>query len=132
MYFTFFLSQYSLWHYGKGVRDLLSNWWNFLWFAYNFFSIPLLMGTLFSPFERLSEEYKSGLDIGSLLGTLLVNTIMRFVGAVVRLFIILMGIFTLLVFSLVGLLVFVIWLALPFLIFGFMALGVHGVIQWLS
>lgn len=131
MFFTLFLSQYSLWHYGRGVRNLLSNWLNFLWFAYNFFSIPLLLGTLFSPFERLSEEYKGGLDIGALLGTLLVNTIMRFVGAIVRLFIIGMGVFTLAMFIAAGLIVLVAWLLLPFIVFALLALGVHGIIQWL-
>ncbi len=130
MYFPIFLIQYYFWHYGKGVRNFLSLWGNFLWFAYNFFSIPLLLKTLFSPFERLSEEYKKGLDVGALFGTLLVNTLMRFVGALVRLFIIGMGIVALFALGAIGLALFVIWLTLPLIVVAFVAFGIHGIILW--
>jgi hypothetical protein len=120
-----------MWHYGRSIRSYFSVWGNFFWFAYNFFSIPLLLRTLFSPFERLSEEYRKGLDLSALASTLLVNLIMRLVGAAVRGVIIIFGLGALCFVAAAGLLLLVAWILLPFIVFAFFLLGVHGLIEWI-
>jgi hypothetical protein len=131
MEFTLFLTQYALWHYGRSMRSLFSTWGNFLWFTYNFFSIPLLLRTLFSPFQRIGEEYKHGLDLGAIFSTLLVNTLMRCVGAFARTIIIAMGIVFLAFVAVSGAMLFVAWVLLPCIILAFLLLGIHGLILWI-
>lgn len=60
-------------------------------FIFHFFSIPILLGTLFIPFHRLAERRERGFNPENILETLIVNTVMRAVGALVRGVIILTG-----------------------------------------
>jgi hypothetical protein len=92
MKFTLLFSYYLAWHYTRGFLDLFGVIQNFFWFLYNFFSIPTLLLTLFSPLMRLKETYQGDLDPGEYISTIAVNIIMRFVGAALRLFVIAMGI----------------------------------------
>lgn len=105
---------YLLWHYTTGFADLFGVVRNFLWFFYNFFSIPLLLRTLFSPLERLQEKYTGGLDVAEFFSTLAVNIIMRLVGAALRLFVIVFGLLTLTATGGIGSILFVAWVFLPF------------------
>lgn len=110
------LFHYIAWHYTRGIIDLLRVWSNFIWFVFTFFSIPLLTTTLFSPFHKLDEGYKKGLDIGQWLQTFTINTLMRFVGALVRTFIILIGL-GMLVFVLIGgSALLIVWILAPFFV----------------
>jgi hypothetical protein len=83
---------------------------------WRFFAIPGLIRTLFSPWQRLQESYVSGFNIKEKLATLLVNTIMRLVGAVVRLTMILFGIVGLIIAGLLSMTLFLSWLAMPVII----------------
>ena len=73
----------------------------------HFFSISTLLGTLFSPWKRLKEDYKKGLDIAEFFTSLAVNILMRILGAIMRSVVILVGLFALVVVFALGLLVFV-------------------------
>lgn len=126
MKFSLFLVHYVTWHYSGGVASYLSVWRNFLWFAYHFFSIPVLFRTLFSPFQKLNEEYKRTLDLGYIAQVMIVNVLMRLVGAGARSFIILMGLVTLVVIAAVGAALFVVWLMLPLALFTLVLLGLNG------
>lgn len=107
---------YLSWHYTQGVKDLLNLWKTFLWFLPNFFSIGTLLKTLFSPFQRLNENYRGGLDIENFFSTLIVNTLMRLVGFIIRSMLIVIGILAFALTLLLGLFVFLGWLLLPILI----------------
>lgn len=111
-----FVPQYLIWHYTRAVREMFAVFGNFMWFLYNYFSIPLLARTFFSPFERLGEEYKKGLNLEAMLGTFIINTVMRIVGAVLRTFVIVCGLLALgfLCVAYIGTLT--LWLAAPFLV----------------
>lgn len=104
---------YLSWHYGSGILDLLNIWKNFLWFFYHFFSIPLLARTLFSPLMRLREGYPRGFDIEAFASTILVNIVMRIVGAFLRTFLIALGILVLILLLLCGPALLFLWLILP-------------------
>ena len=131
MNFSLFITQYSLWHYGRGIKSYFSNWGNLLWFTYHFFSIPLLVRTLFSPFERMSDEYRKGLDLGAFFSTLLINTIMRLVGAAVRGVIVVIGLISLAFVLAAGLVLLIAWILMPFIMLALLLLGIHGLIQWI-
>lgn len=107
---------YLAWHYTRGTIDLLRNWSNFIWFVYTFFSMALLARTLFSPFHKLDEGYKKGLDIGQWLETFTVNVLMRFVGALVRMFLLIIGLGMLVFVLLGGAVLLVAWVFAPFLV----------------
>ncbi len=110
-------SHYLIWHYSIGLADLFRIVGNFLWFIWNFFSIPLLFKTLFSPWKRLSEgKKKPGLHPDEFFGNLIVNSIMRLIGVFARLIMIVFGlVFCVLVFV-SGILAIVVWLTLPVLV----------------
>lgn len=115
MRFFLIYPYYISWHYTKGLKNLLEIWQNFLWFIINFFSIGTLLTTLFSPFERLQEHYRGGLDLGNFFSVLVVNLIMRLVGFFSRIILIILGITIFIATIILGVISFFIWLILPIL-----------------
>lgn len=112
---------YLIWHYTVAWRDLARLYRNFAWFLWNFFSIRLLAGTLFSPWKRLHEA--SNKSTGGFLGSFILNTLMRFIGLFARLFTILTGCASLLLLSLGFVAFLLLWLFLPALVFIFLVSG---------
>ncbi len=119
------VESYVGWHYGRAYSDLYHVWMNLLWFAFNFFSIFLLLQTLFAPWKRMDEGYPKGLDIQGWLSTLTVNTLMRIVGAATRLFIVLIGLAFASAIFLGGIIVFVVWTIMPVFLISTLFLGVY-------
>jgi len=116
--------QYVRWHYTQGVVDLVNNVINFLWFVYNFFSIPLLLRTMFVPFHRLEEQAMKGLHLEQWAQAMLVTTLMRFVGALLRTFLILIAlVFLALVFA-GGFALLIVWIAMPLVLIFLVTMGV--------
>jgi hypothetical protein len=111
---------YIHWHYGRalcGIKDITGN---LIWFIWHFFSIGILFETLFSPWQRIKEEHKRGLDIENYLSTLLVNMVMRLVGIFIRFIFICIGLVCVMSVFIAGIIVFALWLALPLVV----ALGI--------
>ena len=116
MKFWRIIGYYLIWHYGPAFLDIWRIYKNFIWFLYHFFSIPLLLKTLFSPLERLHERYNRNLDISDFFSTLALNSIMRVVGAILRLFVILAGIASISLFTLAGVFFLIFWIFFPAII----------------
>jgi len=110
------LVSYAIWHYGKALKTAWSLWGNFIAFVFNFFSIRLLLKTYFSKFGRLGEKYRGGLDLENLLSTFVINTLMRIVGVLVRTVVILTSLVAIILVVISGLILYVIWLALPLVV----------------
>jgi len=104
---------YISWHYTLAIKNILNIWKNFLWFIFNFFSIPTLLKTFFAPFQRLQERYRGGLDIEDLLSTVFINTLMRIVGMIFRSILIVLGLISYLAMVVVGVSFLLIWILLP-------------------
>lgn len=107
---------YLSWHYTRALSDMAGIWGNFFWFFYTFFSIPLLLGTLFQPFHRLDSGYKKGFYPGAWFEQFGVNMLMRLVGACLRLFLVFIGMVSLGVTLVAGSLFYCVWLLAPLFI----------------
>ena len=118
-----FLPRYFFWHYTRAFKEIWGIWMNYLWFFNHFFSIPLLFRTLFSPWQRITEEYKKGLDIEDWAESFIVNVLMRIVGAVMRLVVICVGVLFLLITFIIGVLIFVVWPLFPLVVIFLIARG---------
>jgi len=104
------------WYFFEVPKNIISGWRNFLWFGFNYFSIPLLLKTLFSPWKRYSWSYGRGFDIARYFNVFVSNLISRFLGAAMRIVLISVGIiFEIFIFFL-GLIIFLGWFLLPFLL----------------
>ncbi len=107
---------YFVWHYTIALKDLFNLSRNFLWFIFHFFSISVLLKTLFSPWQKLNETYKGGFDFNAFFETLIVNVLMRIVGFFIRLFMVIAGIISWILTFVALLCTFVLWIFLPFII----------------
>jgi len=117
------LVRYLRWHFGDQTRKILRGWRNFLAFGIYFFSITLLLKTLFSPWKRISWSAGRGFDLGERFLVLFSNLFSRFCGAIARIPVILMGIFFELLVLVFGAGLFLVWFALPFLLIFCFILG---------
>ncbi len=124
MTFLLTIPYYFLWHYTKALSDLLNLWKNFVVFFYEFFAVPTLLATLFSPWHRMNEGYTGALTFENTVGTFIVNTLMRIVGAIVRAVFIALGLFCILVAVVVGFVAFCAWIILPLILIYTFSTGV--------
>src|SRR3989344_5036111 len=116
MSFLKFVPYYGAWHYGQGLEELFGNLATIIKFTVYFFSIPQLFSTLFTPWERMGEEYQKKVDIAAWAGTFALNMILRILGFFIRGFIILVGIIFVFVVFVLSLLALVVWLVLPLIL----------------
>lgn len=111
--------QYLTWQFLDVPKSILRAWRNFLKFGLNYFSIPLLLGTLFSPWRRYIWVYPKGFDIGKYFEVFFSNLISRVLGAILRIFLIIIGLLVEIFIIFFGFSVFLGWFLLPILlIFG--------------
>lgn len=124
MHFLLFIPYYAHWHYTRGALDLISNLKNIVRFVFGFFSISILLRTIFTPWERMGESYKKGFDLESWMETFVLNTLMRFVGFVIRFITIILGLLVFAVSIILSLIIFISWILMPFLLLFILGIGV--------
>ena len=107
---------YLSWHFLEAPKNILTAWKNFLRFGLNYFSIPLLLKTLFSPWHKYSWVYPRGLNIEKRLEVFLSNLISRILGVILRIFLIIFGILAEIFIIFSGVIIFLGWLVLPALL----------------
>ncbi len=107
---------YLTWHFIVMPRAIAAAWKDVLDFGLDYFSLPLLIKTLFSPWRRYSWSYPRGFMPAAFLEALVSNFISRTLGAIVRVGLIVIGVIGEFAFVVGGLVVFLFWIALPFLI----------------
>lgn len=113
MNFLLTIPNYFLWHYGKALLDFANLWKNLVVFFYQFFSIPTLLLSLFSPWHRMNDAYSGQLTFEATVGTFIVNTIMRLVGAIVRAIFIVLGLVCIFASIVIGFVAFGLWIVMP-------------------
>jgi len=107
---------YILWHYTRGLVDCIKLGFGFVRFFFHFFSIPILLKTFFAPWQKLEERYAKGFDPKKFFSTLVINILMRAVGAIIRLFTIIIGLVALFGACVFSLVMLAFWIILPVLI----------------
>lgn len=109
-------SLWLFWHFFEMPKFLFSVWKNYLMFATNYFSIPLLLKTFFAPWRKNAWVYPKGFDIGEIFGTFISNIFSRFLGAIMRIFLIIFGIIFQIFVFIAGLVIIFLWIFMPVLI----------------
>ena len=105
---------FLFWHYSEGLQFYVQNWlYSFDWIIH-FFSLPLLLKTLFSPWKRLVlADDKPGFNFSDFFQRLTFNLISRGVGATVRTILFFVGIILVILSFIGGVLALFLWLAFP-------------------
>jgi len=102
------------WFYSDGVLYYLKKWVYSLRYIEHYFSISVLLRTLFYPWKRLeSYETGPGFSFSRYFENLTFNLISRLIGAIVRGILIFTGLFLISLVFIGGILGFLIWLILP-------------------
>ncbi|MBI2452898.1 MAG: hypothetical protein HYV55_01575 [Parcubacteria group bacterium] len=112
--------EYLTWHFSVMPRAIASAWKDIFIFGLDYFSLPVLIKTLFSPWRRYSWSYPAGFQPAAILEALVSNFISRILGAIMRLGLIIIGACGELLIGVAGAAVFLLWLALlPLVILSF-------------
>lgn len=101
------------WHFYEMPTILLQSWKNFMQFSINYFSTPLLLKTLFSPWRRYNWGYPRGFDVKMYLETFISNVFSRIMGAICRTVLIIIGVVFQIFVVLAGGIIILLWVFLP-------------------
>jgi len=106
--------KFFLW-YVNSIKKTSQIVWLLVLKNLDYFSIPILLKTLFAPWKRdiLSTQ---NLSLNEKFRIWIFNLLSRLIGAVIRLFTIFFGLFLTLFLFIFGFAVVIIWILLPFLI----------------
>ncbi len=103
------------WFYTNGIDYYLNSWAGSINWVLHYFSLGLLLQTLFSPWKRMIEEDTSqGFNFQKKFEIFTFNIISRGIGAVVRLTLFWVGIVFVIFSCFGGAIGFVFWLIMPF------------------
>jgi len=116
MLFFSIAQHYLVWHYTRALREILHVWRNFFWFTLNFFSMSQLLGSLLSPFKRMTEPKGEGFSFEDLASFIIINLISRLIGFTLRLGIIILGVLSLALLTILIVVTYIFWLLAPALI----------------
>ncbi|MBI1985055.1 MAG: hypothetical protein HYS60_03070 [Candidatus Wildermuthbacteria bacterium] len=106
-------ARYFQWHFIIMPLEILKGWKNIFLFAVNYFSLPLLLKTLFSPWRRITWQGAKGFDFSAFFENLAGNFMSRILGFLIRLAIVAAGLLGLSIVILGGIGAFLSWIALP-------------------
>lgn len=100
------------WWYGLGWSRLMHLVWMRVTGVLGFFSVGLLLGSLFAPYRQISATQMSG-SIKVKLADWFDKQFSRLIGAVVRLILVVIGLTSALLIGIIGLIVIIVWPFLP-------------------
>jgi hypothetical protein len=110
------ISAYLEWQFFDAPRNILTAWKNYLKFNLNYFSVPLLLRTLISPWHRYHMSYGKRFDPGRYVEAFVFNMMSRVIGFFLRIFFIFFGLLIEIFLVMAGLILFLGWLILPLLL----------------
>lgn len=102
------------WWYTRGWKVFITKLMDKLRNAADFFSISLLIRTLFAPFKQIDAN-GGGNALADKMRAFGDRLMSRFIGAVMRLGILIVGLVLLILESIVGLVLIMLWPLMPFL-----------------
>ncbi len=116
---------YFKWHYSDSLKDAVRIWRDFLSFIYHFFSLKYLVLSFFKPWKRMGEVYGGGLNISDLLETIIINTILRLVGMIIKITTFVLGLTAEILIFFGGLIFLVFWFFLPLIFVQIFLKGIY-------
>jgi hypothetical protein len=117
------------WWYGAGWRQRVHVAQNSIEGVYDYFSIDLLLRTLFSPFRQISAGSVRG-PIGVQMRAWFDQLISRTIGSIVRSLMIIIGSITLFLTSIIQGVMIAAWALIPVVPFVGIILGLVGWMPW--
>lgn len=119
-------SLWFFWHFYEMPKFLLGVWKNYILFASNYFSLPLLLKSFFAPWRRYKWNYPKGFNVSEFFNTLISNIFSRFLGALMRIVLIIAGILFQIFVIFAGLIIFLLWILMPFIVIaGFLFIFIY-------
>src|SRR3989344_368016 len=106
------------WHFFEMPKFLFLVWKNYILFFLDYFSIPLLLMTLFSPWRKNKDSYSGGFDIGKFFSSFIYNVFSRLIGMFLRLILIVIGIMAQIFVIIFGVFIIIVWVLMPFVLIG--------------
>jgi hypothetical protein len=104
-----------VWWYGAGLKSRAGSLANGLARTVDYFSVGLLIKTLFSPFRQISAAKATGAPMGIKVRMLFDRLVSRFVGACVRIITMVVGLIVIILQLVFSLVVVVLHIAAPLL-----------------
>ena len=124
MLFLSIMHHYVFWHYTQAWSALVHLWAKFLKFEIQFFSIPQLLQSWFSPWKRMTENRGETWDLEDLASFVIINLISRIIGAILRTIVIFVGLVCVLASIAIGLVALLFWALAPVVIIGLLGSGI--------
>ena len=118
------LAEFILWHYTQGFRELFRAWMSIQRFFVQFFSLPLLFKTFFTPYRRMYEKRNRGFDAENFLEIVTINLVTRIVGILIRVILIAVGVVIECIVFVVGFSFFILALLAPVAVPALFVIGV--------
>lgn len=112
------------WWYGPGWRERISIMREHVGSIMDYFSIGLLLKTLFSPFRQISAGKVSG-PLAVQMRALADRLISRIIGGMIRSVMVIVGICAIIITTILGCITLVLWAFIPLL-------PIIGVVLWLA
>lgn len=125
MFFLTIVRDYLNWHYTTALISFVRVYKNFWWFLTQFFSIPQLLGSLISPYKRITEKRRRLLDIEGWIGFIIINFVSRLIGLISRLVILSLGVTSLVGLSLFASMIYALFIIAPFLVLTCFGYGMY-------
>jgi hypothetical protein len=123
MLFLSIVHYYFFWHYSRAFFEIFNIWKNFIWFVGHFFSLRQLTASWFSPWKRTVQGRGEKWNFEDLAGYIIINIVSRIVGAVIRTVIIFLGIVSVLMTIVGGVIVYVFWIFAPVVLIFLLGFG---------
>jgi len=105
--------EYVVWHFAQMPLEIAKAWKNILLFNLEYFSLPVLLKTLFAPWRKIQFGAGKGFNVARLLEAAASNLISRILGAFIRSVLILAGLVTEAALLAAALATLVAWFLLP-------------------
>lgn len=121
--------RYLSWHYGSGFKSFIAAERNFIDFGWYLFSITELSRSLFAPWHQILEKKSGNVFTGDFWYALWGNVISRFMGGLVRIITIAMGLVFETIIVICTAILTVLWLLAPVLIMFFYVYGFFALIM---
>ena len=116
------------WWYGRGFKEYINGFVGHLKDIVDFFSMRLLFRNFFEPYRQIAVGGSDGLSLDERFRAFVDLLISRFVGAVSRFFILVVGTVLLVLRTVVGLVLMIVWPLAPLLIVCAVVLCMRGVV----